>query len=410
MAEAFDVVILGAGPAGLFCAANLKGLKVCVLEKMNLPGRKLLLSGSGQCNITHAGDMIDYSSHFGEASHAAFLKPAFRALSNTDLLKFFEGRGIEFETTDGGKVFPKSRSADDILDTLLEACDSAGVEILYEERADSVKKDGDHFVIQTPYATYLSRCLVVATGGSSYPKTGSAGDGVKLSEMLGHTIVTPKEALTPVYVSGFKLAELSGISFQDTHVTIWRDGKKVGENTNDLLITRFGFSGPAILDASRCMYAGDTLKISFAPFSREELDALIVERCRTEGGRLVYNLLYGLGIPERLIKILAAEAGVSDETKGSQLSAASRKMLVKLFTEYEVTIDHLGDFAVSMATAGGVSLAEVNKKTCESKIHAGLFFAGEVLDIDGDTGGYNLQAAFSTAYLCASRILKICAE
>ena len=157
------------------------------------------------------------------------------------------------------------------------------------------------------------------------------------------------------------------------------------------------------------MQAGDVLKISFTQLSAEAVDALLVERCRTEGGRLVSNLLYGLGVPDRLVKVLIADAGIAEDTKGSQLSGSSRKALVRLLTSYEVKIARLGDFSISMATAGGVSLSEVNKKTCESKIHAGLFFAGEVLDIDGDTGGYNLQAAFSTAYLAAQRMKTLCA-
>ena len=202
----------------------------------------------------------------------------------------------------------------------------------------------------------------------------------------------------------FPLKELSGISVTDATVRIFRNGSLAAKNTGDLLITAFGFSGPAVLDAGRWIYAGDVLEISFVHLTSEALDALIIERCKNDGAKAVSNLFYGLGVPERLIHALLSAAGVSESLKGAQLSAAARKSLVKAFTAYRAGVAQTGDFAAAMATAGGVALSEVNKKTCGSKLCPNLFFAGEVLDIDGDTGGYNIQAAFSTAYLVASAI------
>ncbi len=400
----YDAIIIGAGPAGLFCAAGLKGLRVLVLERMNRPGNKLLLSGSGQCNLTHAGDVAAFANHYGDAQHASFLKPALRALSNNDVMHFFEAEGMTFITTEEGKIFPATRRAEDVLDILLAVCCRAGVEIQYEERVTSVKKTEAGFTAGTAEGTYAAPCLVIATGGQSYPHTGSAGDGFLLARQLGHRIIPPKPALTPVYVKNFQLKELSGISIPNADIAIYHDGKKVVTHTGDLLITRFGFSGPGILDAGRWMEAGDVLRIAFVAMREEELDRLIVERCRQEGGRLIQNLLYGLSCPERLVRALTAAADIPPEITGAGLTAVMRRRLVKQLAAYEVVIERTGDFAVAMATAGGVDIAEINKKTAESKLISGLFFAGEVMDIDGDTGGYNIQAAFSTGALAAQRI------
>ncbi|HJJ26536.1 MAG TPA: NAD(P)/FAD-dependent oxidoreductase [Methanocorpusculum sp.] len=400
-----DVIIIGGGPAGLFAAANLKGLRTLLLEKMNSPGKKLLLSGSGQCNLTHTGTPADFLKHYGGGEHAAFLKPAMQAWKSSNTISYFEEHGIPLETTPEGKIFPKSRDAHDILQTLISAAESAGTKIRNSSQVLSVKKSGERFVVETLQKTYSAKYLIIASGGKSYPHTGSSGDGYVLAESLGHTIIHPKEALTPVYVKNFPLKELSGISISDAEIRIIRENKIAAKNKDDLLITRFGFSGPAVLNAGRWIYKGDILEISFVHLTPEELDALIVKRSSEDGQKTLSNLLYGLDVPERLIHALLVSADVSGDIRGAQLPSEMRKRLVKAFTAYRAVVERTGDFSVAMATAGGVTLSEVKKKTCESKLCPRLYFAGEVLDIDGDTGGYNIQAAFSTAYLAAADIL-----
>ena len=400
-----DVIIVGGGPAGLFAAANLKGLQTILLEKMNSPGKKLLLSGSGQCNLTHTGTPAEFLKHYGGKEHAAFLKPAMQAWKSSNTISYFEEHGIPLETTPEGKIFPKSRDAHDILRVLISAAESAGTKIRSSSQVLSVKKSGERFVVETLQKTYSAKYLIIASGGKSYPHTGSSGDGYVLAESLGHTIIHPKEALTPVYVKNFPLKELSGISIPDAEIRIIRENKIAAKNKDDLLIARFGFSGPAVLNAGRWIYKGDVLEISFVHLTPEELDALIVKRSSEEGQKTLSNLLYGLDVPERLIHALLVSADISGDVRGAQLPSADRKRLVKAFTAYRAVVERTGDFSVAMATAGGVMLSEVNKKTCESKLCPGLYFAGEVLDIDGDTGGYNIQAAFSTAYLASADIL-----
>ncbi|MDE2444087.1 MAG: NAD(P)/FAD-dependent oxidoreductase [Methanocorpusculum sp.] len=401
----YDCIIIGAGPAGLFCAAQLAPVRVLVLEKMVLPGRKLLIAGSGQCNITHAGDVKSFTEHYGD--HGAFLRPALMAFPNTSVLTYFEGRGISFVEKESGKVFPASLSADDILDALLDACDEAGTEILSYTPAEMVSFDDGMYAVKTLHGTYYAKVLVLATGGKSYPQTGSMGDGFTFAEALGHSVAEPHPSLAPVYVSDHRLADLSGISIPGAAVSVWRGGKKLFVRFGDLLITRFGYSGPVILDAARWMRAGDQLRIAFSPKKAEELDVLIRAACTASGTKQVQNLLDDAGCPDRLTKQIVKESGIPEGTVGAQLTAAMRSRLVGNFTAYPVEIDHVGDFRVAMATAGGVMLDEINKKTCESKIAPGLFCIGEVLDVDGDTGGYNLQACFSTAFLAAQRIRQI---
>jgi len=405
--DVYDVAVIGGGPAGLVCAihAAAPGKRVVVFEKNAEPGRKLLLSGTGQCNITHAGEVRDFLSRYGD--HGKFVRPSLMAFSNNDLIRFFSERGLAMETEKNGKVFPKTRSAADVLGLLLRECHAKSVELRYGEPVIGLEKEADRFLIRTGTVSYAARSVVLTTGGASYPKTGSTGDGCRLAAALGQPVTGTAPALTPVIVRDYPFADLAGISFEDIPFTLWHEGKKTGSFCGDVLFTHTGLSGPGILDPSRYFAAGDVLRVSFAGnISRESFDRDLAGLIHSHGTRLVRTALAGLPLPERLLRKILALAGVPDELTCAHLTAPQRKEIVTRCTEFPFVIDRPGDFSIAMATRGGIALESVNQKTMESKLVPGLFFAGEVLDIDGDTGGYNLQAAFSTGYAAAMAIRK----
>jgi predicted Rossmann fold flavoprotein len=402
-----DIVIIGAGPAGLFCAihAAADGCRVLVLEKNAEPGAKLLLAGSGQCNITHTGDVPDFIRHYGD--HGKFVRPALHALTNRDLIAFFESRGIAMQAEGGGKVFPVTRKSSDVLAVLVAECEKQGVVIRYSEPVEEISRAPDGFVVKTGTGTYGAAAVVITTGGASYPQCGTTGDGYRFAASLGQPVTETAPALTPLLIRPFPFASLMGLSFEQMHFSIWREKKKVADYTGDVLFTHLGLSGPGILDASRGIRPGDVVRLSFVgTMRREEFAADIAKRALENPGWQVGTILAKYPIPERLNRQLLKISGIPDDHKCAHFSAAQRTVLVTNCTEFPLTVTSLGDYKIAMATRGGVALDSVNAKTLESKLVPGLFFAGEVLDIDGDTGGYNLQAAFSTGYLAAQGIRK----
>jgi hypothetical protein len=407
MEQQYDIIVIGAGPAGLFCAihAAAPGFRVLLLEKMDEPGKKLQLSGTGQCNITHTGEMREFLSHYGE--HGKIIKPALFSFTNKALLAFFEERGLSFQAEESGKIFPKTRQSTDVLAVLLNECKTKGVEIHCGEPVTVLSHSAKGFEILTPRATYRSTVVVITTGGASYPKTGSTGDGYRLSEFLGQPVTETAPALTPLLIQNFPFAALAGISFEQMPFTIWRGGKKIGEKKGDVLFTHLGVSGPGILDASRNILPDDLIKLSFlGTMKREEFVADLSRRVQENRTWQVSTILAGYPIPERLNRKLLKISGIPDDLKCNHFSTEQRTRLVTNCTEFPLTVTAPGGYAVAMVTRGGVALDGVNMKTMESKIVPNLFFAGEVLDIDGDTGGYNLQSAFSTGYLAAEGIRK----
>jgi predicted Rossmann fold flavoprotein len=401
-----DVVVIGAGPAGLSCAihAAADGCRVLVLEKNFGPGAKLLVSGTGQCNITHDGDIRDFFTHYG--GHGKFLKPALLSFSNRDLREFFRGRGLEMVTGENGKVFPQTRQATDVLEILLKECENTGVSIQCSEPVTEIIRSGESFTVITAVARYNTGTIVITTGGASYPQCGTTGDGFRLAALLGQPVTETAPALTPLLVRPFPFAALMGLSFEGMRFSVWREGKKVGDHTGDVLFTHLGLSGPGILDASRGIKPGDVVRLSFAGMRREEFSADIAKRAAENPNWQVGTILAKYPIPERLNRKLLKISEIPEDQKCAHFSAAQRSVLVTNCTEFPLTVAALGDYKIAMVTRGGVALDSVNSKTMESKIVPGLFFAGEVLDIDGDTGGYNLQAAFSTGYLAAEEIRK----
>jgi predicted Rossmann fold flavoprotein len=408
--EQYALVVIGGGPAGLFCAllAAGNGRRILILEKKAHPGRKLLLSGLGQCNITHDEDIGSFLSHYGE--NGRFLKPALMNFQNKDLIAFFTERGLPFMTEPGGKVFPRSRKASEVLDILVKECAAVHVEIRCEDPVSEVSVLDAKFSIRTDRATYRAERLVIATGGITYPATGSTGDGYVFARILGHSVTEVSPALAAVTVEDYRFSDLAGISFADVLISLYRSGQKVRRHTGDLLLTHAGLSGPGILDLSRFIRPGDTLKISFLPsVDHPKVKEAVLNRISAAGKARVRTVLMDFCLPERFVNRILTLAGIEHDLTGAHLSKKSRSALIELLTGCPFVVGRLGGVHEAMVTRGGVSLAEIDPKTMESKLVPRLYFIGEVLDIDGDTGGYNLQAAFSTAALAARRIAGIAA-
>lgn len=414
----YDLIIIGAGPSGLFCAINSvqkdsvqkgatqKSRSVLVLEKMDSPGHKLLISGSGRCNITHEGDSRDFLDHFGD--HGRFLRPALLGFTNHDLITYFEAKGLAMIREKGGKIFPGTLRARDILNILIQECEAGAVHIRCGQEVRSVAKTGNGFLVACKNCDYSSRMLVLATGGCSYPGTGSTGDGHRFARTLGHSITEIAPALTPLLIKDYPFSELAGLSFSDMEISIYRQGK-IRAVKGDILLTHQGLSGPAVLDLSRHIRAGDVLKLSFVPGEeRGALEEWLRDQARLDGACTLKTALAGLPcsvpLPPRFIRRILEVSGIAADLCLAHLTRKTRSQLADNLTGLPLVVSELCGFNMAMVTRGGVDLKEVNPKTMESRRVNGLYLVGEMLDVDGDTGGYNLQAAFSMGMLAARSI------
>ena len=397
----YDVIIIGAGAAGLYCGAHLKNLKVLILEKNQKPGLKILASGGGQCNLTHGGYINAFYAKYG--AHKSFVKNALKSHDNKEVVRFFQSNGCKVLEREDGKVFPASLKASDVVKALIKSC--SDLQMNYGEAVKEVEHDGQYFSVITDHASYKAPFLVISTGGKSYPTLGTTGDGYILAKDLGHAIVSPKPGLTGVVTKDKSLSSLQGVSVDDVELTLFKDGKA---NTfcGPLLFTHFGLSGPVVLNNSRYMNKGDQLSINFVNRSSNSIENELLEMVHGFGDKPVAYWLNQLGLVDTLKRTLFEQDEILKQKKLASITKEERKLLMGRVTSYKLEIESLIGYQNAMVTVGGIDLTEVDPKRLASKVVEGLYFCGEVLDVDGDTGGYNLQWAFSSGYAVANGIIE----
>lgn len=407
--NSYDLIIIGYGAAGLMAAAKAKGLKTLVLEKMGQGGKKVLISGKGQCNFTHELSSSEMSRYYGTKQN--FVKHALGKWSPKKTRAYFKDLGVDSIVMENGKVFPKSLDAGDLVRVLVNEALNNVCDIRYKQRVVDIALAEKGFKVEVYHdgksSVYRSRFILLATGGLTYGITGSEGDGFKLAKALGHKLINTRPALTPIYHEDKLLKTLAGVSIRMAKLKLLRDSKIIGHYEEDLLMTHKGLSGPVILNNSRYFKAGDTLQINLTNESSDALEQLLINQARTSGKSQVSTLIKAVcetkSIAEALIKTLQLD----DKLTLSELSKLQRNQIVNTLTKYEVTIHHLGGAEIGMVTAGGVDTEEIVAKRMHSKSVEGLYFAGEVCDVDGDTGGYNIQWAFSSAVAAINDMISI---
>ena len=399
----YDAIVIGAGASGLYCAAHITGKNILILEKNKRVGLKVLASGSGQCNFTHGGHINAFYNRYG--AHKKFVKSALSRHDNRAVIQFFKRHGVEHVERSDGKVFPKSLRAADVVGALLQAVKQCTLMVDNAVRSVSVHSDG--FEVVATQGTFLTKCVVIATGGRSYPTMGSTGDGYTIARSIGVQVTDIKPGLTGVVLREKELTSLQGLSFTSVGVTHLRGVKTENVYSGDLLLTHFGLSGPVIINNSRDFKKGDQLKLNFLGVQPDLLEKQFLDTVAHNGDKPLSYFLNQLNCPEALKQLVLLNVLIDRNAKLSTINRDERKGLIEALTAYKVEIENLIGFQQAMVTVGGVALEGIHAKTMESIDYPGLFFIGEVLDVDGDTGGYNLQWAFASGYAAAMQINEI---
>jgi predicted Rossmann fold flavoprotein len=413
-ASSREAVVVGAGASGLLAAirAAERGRRVLLLEKNARPGAKILISGGGRCNLTHDTDARGIVSAFGPPGR--FLHAALAAFGPADLRALVGSEGVRTVVDAGGNVFPASQKAADVLDALLRRLRRGGAEIACGEPVKELARlAGGGFRVVTARRTLLAPRVLLATGGMSYPGCGTTGDGYRWAAALGHTVIPPRPALVPVATNDPWARALQGIVVEDVRVRVVGAGaapaKAPAGCRGAVLFTHLGLSGPAVLDASRALGgrrapSSPALELDLLPdVPRTEVEASLRSAAAASGRKQPAGLLPE-ALPRRLRDALVARAGVPADRRASQLTREERSRLADAVKALRVPVKDTLGFAKAEVTAGGVALDEVDPRTMGSRVAPGLFLAGEVLDLDGPIGGYNLQAAFSTGWLAGSHL------
>lgn len=398
-----QILVIGAGPAGMMAAirAAENGAAVTLLEKMKRPGRKMMITGKGRCNITNAADVPEIIRNIH--GNGAFLNSSMRAFDNQDVMEFFRQQGVPVKVERGNRVFPVSDKAQDVVDAMVHRLHELDVRIELEMPvADILLQEGCVAGVRTKSgAHYKADAVILAVGGASYPGTGSTGDGYEMAKKLGHAVVPLRPSLVPLETEEEWVKDVQGLSLRNVRATLLAGGEKVQEMFGEMMFTHFGVTGPIILSMSRraakCLAEGKfvELELNLKPaLTPEKLDARIQRDFEQHIRKSLKNGLLDL-LPHKLIEPVLDCAYLDPEKPVHQVTAEERHRLAETLQHLTLTIAKTRPLAEAIVTAGGVSVREINPKTMESKLVPGLYFAGEVVDVDAYTGGYNLQAAFS---------------
>ena len=404
--KARQVIVIGGGPAGLMAAGQAAeaGADTLLLEKMKRTGLKLCITGKGRCNITNIAEVSDFIFHFGKTG--PFLRQVFARFFNTELMAFFDALGVELVTERGGRVFPASGKAPDVHRELLKWSKKAGVRIIHSAPVDKIVTHHQRVTgVVSQGKEMPCDAVILAAGGASYPATGSTGDGYRLSEFAGHTVIPVRQALVPLVTSGDEAKQMAGLNLRNVNTRMLIDGRKKREHFGEVVFTDFGITGPSILtlsgDVVDSLNSGHQVAVSidFKPaLDEKKLDARLQRDIASQGTKPISILLRGL-MPREMVPVCLNGIDIPAERTACTISAKERRRLRTWLKDFRLEVTGCRPFAEAIITAGGVDTREIDPRTMQSRKTKGLFFAGELIDIQADTGGYNLQAAFSTGWL-----------
>jgi len=405
------VGVIGAGAAGLMAAGRAaeRGHRVVIFEKNNTAGRKIRLTGNGRCNVTNVSDMETFISNI--PGNGRFLYSSLNLFSNRNVMDFFREMGLQLKVERYNRVFPESDSAEDVVDVLLKYAKMHNVEFMFNSRVDEILAENGNVtgIRLCSGEIWKLDAVIVATGGVSYPGTGSTGDGHRMAEKLGHTIIPLKPSLVPLNVKENWARELQGLSLKNAAVKLFdKKGRILFSDSGEMMFTHFGVTGPLILKASRHFSVSGCrsafLAVDLMPgLTAEELDKRIQNDLSKFSRKMFKNFLDEL-LPNLLVPVIVRLSGIPPEKPSNQVTREERQQIVSLLKNLTLEITGCRSFNEAIVTAGGVSVREINPKTMESRLIRGLYFAGEVMDVDAYTGGFNLTIAFSTGYTAGNSV------
>ena len=405
------VVVIGGGPAGMMAAITSAEQRneVILVEKNNSLGKKLLITGKGRCNITSSLEMSEFIKN--TPGNGRFLYSAFENYTNQDIIAFLAKQGLKVKEERGNRIFPMTDRSLDVLNCFKNKLNELKVKIIYNSKVEEIIVDNNEIVgVKTNKETIKAEKVILATGGKSYSSTGSTGDGYKLAMKLGHTVTTIKPSLVPLVTYEKNICQnMQGLSLRNVKISIKEENKTIYEDFGEMLFTHFGVSGPTILSGSAHLVRYKNIEqllkdqkiklhIDLKPaLTPEKLDERILRDFEQLKNKQFKNSLDKL-LPQKMINTIIDISGINPEKKVNEITKQERRNLVNLLKNFELTIKDFRPIEEAIITSGGINIKEVNPKTMESKIINGLYFAGEILDVDSYTGGFNLQIAYSTGY------------